>query len=423
MVVMVPSWPSAVATLAAFLWIPSSPFVQSFVPESLYGVGDHSDNAGRSRQFSRQQPHDLPWFHHSSWIMMPSSRRSDAAGNGNSRKRRMAPTDEPTSSLPPSTTPRRRRKNKYATFSKVESLALDPLEQLVAESATQNLRLEVEAVAERRRMQRRRTRIVAGGNEVGTEPSSISSGSDASTAASLPFPDAKNIDPYDPTTFGYLPIGTILGPHGVYGWVKVRGDTDFPHRLTEPGVRHLRPARKRAPRAVQLVTGRHCFQNEYLVLLDGCETRDDAEILRGATLYVREEDKAPVATLGNGQQEYLVSELYGLRVFVQEESSSASTLGDDVSRAMEPIGIVGGVVFGDDVSDVPLGYDMLEIALDDSSATRNQFVLIPLVPELVPVIDTLNGMVCINPPAGLLDLTYVREEKTRIKGFLPPAKS
>jgi hypothetical protein len=37
------------------------------------------------------------------------------------------------------------------------------------------------------------------------------------------FPDETDIDPYDPTTFGFVEVGVVLGAHGVHGELKVRG--------------------------------------------------------------------------------------------------------------------------------------------------------------------------------------------------------
>ena len=92
------------------------------------------------------------------------------------------------------------------------------------------------------------------------------------------------------------------------------------------------------------------------------------------------------------------------------------------------VGKVGGVVFGEDLSGVEgFGQDMLELILprgegaDGMASFRDELVLIPFVPEIVPIVDVKGSAIYIDPPAGLLDLTYVREEKVRIKGFLPPS--
>ena len=44
------------------------------------------------------------------------------------------------------------------------------------------------------------------------------------------FPDNKNIDPNDPASFGFIEIGTVVGPHGVHGEVKVKSSSGFPKR-------------------------------------------------------------------------------------------------------------------------------------------------------------------------------------------------
>ena len=55
------------------------------------------------------------------------------------------------------------------------------------------------------------------------------------------------------------------------------------------------------------------------------------------------------------------------------------------------------------------------------ASLKDELVLIPFVPQIVPRVSIRDRAIFIDPPSGLLDLTYVREEKVRIKGFLPPA--
>lgn len=48
---------------------------------------------------------------------------------------------------------------------------------------------------------------------------------------------ATTIDPYDPSSFGFVEVGRIERPHGVNGEVKVRAVTDFGvQRLCTPGM-------------------------------------------------------------------------------------------------------------------------------------------------------------------------------------------
>jgi len=205
----------------------------------------------------------------------------------------------------------------------------------------------------------------------------------------------------------------------VKGWVKVKSSTDFAHeRLCTAGIRHLKPAKKRAPRQIILLQGKHRQNDEYLLELDGIESRDAARTLRGALLYVREEQKDDLAVQ---QEEYMVSDLVGLEVFLATDGD-----GDNIDKQF--VGNVGGVVFAEDLCSTPgIGHDYLEIILPrgigGTVSFRDELVLIPLVPQIVPRVDLEQGEIFIDPPAGLLDLTYVREEKTRIKGFLPSAEA
>lgn len=293
---------------------------------------------------------------------------------------------------------RRRRKNKYEQFSNVDQNAIDPFEAMIADSLQRNKQLEEELAAGRRRSR-----------------STNKSAPDIQPLAPLTFPDTKSIDPYDPTTFGYIEIATIGGAHGVYGLIKVRSVTDFSEqRLCTAGIRHVKPANKRAPRQVVLLEGRRGQGDEYFIKLEGIDDRDEAMKLRGSTLYVRDEEKMQPAT----EAEYIVSDLIGLDVYLHEQK--------DIGER-NFVGKVKGIVFADEVSDIPGLHDLLELSLPrgrgGTVSLFDELVLIPLVPQLVPVIDLKEGAIYLDPPTGLLDLTYVRGEKVRIKAFLPTPKT
>lgn len=131
-----------------------------------------------------------------------------------------------------------------------------------------------------------------------------------------------------------------------------------------------------------------------------------------AILYAREEDKAD-----KKEDEFLVSDLVGLDVFSTVENTNTTAL---------YVGKVGGVVFGEDISSVPGLHDMLEVILSKGNTSlpslSDELVLIPFVPEIVPMVDLAGGAIYIDPPTGLLDLSFVRKEKIRIKGLLQPCK-
>jgi 16S rRNA processing protein RimM len=238
------------------------------------------------------------------------------------------------------------------------------------------------------------------------------------------FPNTTNIDPYDPTTFGYIELGTILGPHGVRGEVKLSSTTDFAATricAEKPTIRHLKLPTRRSPREVMLLQGRAQLKDSmYILKLEGIGTREDAMKLKGSTLYAREEEEKPRME----QDEYMISDLVGLDVFLLNDDDKMDSV-DTLNCSS--IGTVNGVVLQEDVtstgSPVSLGYDFLEISLLRAKEEEQQLVMIPFVPQIVPHVDISEKQcIYINPPKGLLDLTFVRREKVIIKGFLPPGK-
>jgi len=233
------------------------------------------------------------------------------------------------------------------------------------------------------------------------------------------FPDNREIDPYDPTTYGYIELGTITGAHGIKGEIKITAVTDFAERLCQKGLRHVKRPTRRSPRRTLLLGGRHRKDDEYLIQIEGIADRDAANGLRGCVLYAREEEK--IENLDD--DEYMVRDLVGLDVFLKEGYKNE----EGCEEGNKFIGIVNGVVLTEDMSSVSgVGQDLIEISLPrgpgGTSSLKDELVLIPFVPQLVPQIDMSTKSIYIDPPFGLLDLTYTREEKTRIKGFLPPAR-
>lgn len=307
---------------------------------------------------------------------------------------------------------RRKKKNKYSQFSKADGLSQDPLDALISESEEKNRQLELET------MMRHNKPL----------PKDAVQQNEKRIRNQIEFPDTKTIDPYDPTTYGYTELGSIIGAHGVKGLLKIASVTDFSERLCQPGVRHLKLQTRRSPRKVQLLDGRHRMGDEYLIKLEGIGDRDAANKLRGAVLYARQEERPENV----GDDEYLVSDLVGLEVFLEEgygEEDEENEVSNDPSPGTRRqfVGNVGGIVLAEEMCEIPgLGQDLLEVVLPRGqgglASWRDEMVLIPLVPQIVPRVVLKDRAIYITPPSGLLDLTYVREEKVRIKGFLPPAE-
>ena len=297
---------------------------------------------------------------------------------------------------------RKQKKNKYAKFSKADKNTIDPYEQLIQESKEKVKQLEQE------QKQQAVPDIPI--------PKELSQ--------RLEFPNNKDIDPYEPATFGYVEIGTILGPHGVHGWTKVSGCTDFPERLTTSGMLlHIKPLRKRAPRKIVLAGGKMTGPDSFIIQLQDSYDRASAQKLKGATLYYSaQQDKVA------GKDDVVLSEMVGLDVFLIHNDNDDDDESENDGKGNHHVGIVRGVVLAEEMCSIPgLGQDMLEIEVehgerDPFDKKPKELVLIPMVPEIVPKIDLEERLIEIDPPAGLLDLTYIREEKVKIKGFLPPAR-
>ncbi|MEL6229096.1 MAG: ribosome maturation factor RimM [Cyanobacteria bacterium J06627_3] len=181
----------------------------------------------------------------------------------------------------------------------------------------------------------------------------------------------------------WLPIGRIVGPHGLNGEVRVYPDSDFPQRFEQPGKRWLLKPGATTPAPITLVKGR--FQDGkglYILKLAGINHRDQAEALRDAQLLVAADDRLPL-----DPGEFHVGDLMGLAVILQTTGEQVGTV-TDVYRA---------------------GNDLLEVALTpqnaaaDTSQDRPRTALIPFVEAIVPVVDLTNSRVEITPPDGLID--------------------
>jgi len=376
-----------------------------------------------------------------SWSSITTKRSADARPNetGQEEKRR------------------KKKKNKYANFSKTDNLQLDPFEELLSESENKRKELEREFSKKRNRYNGMYSDDDDDDDDDDLEQDHLLEETTSGTRERNKrlFPDNRTIDPYDPTTYGYTEIGTILGAHGVHGLLKIASVTHFSERLCRPGIRHLKAQNRRSPREIRLLEGRHRIKNEYLIRLEGIVDRNEAMKLRGSVLYARQEERPD----NIDEDEYLISDLVGLDVrlvtgYGEDDIEDGGSMDEDdptgkwevVSNTKDDnedheraaseetsvggklVGTVRGVVLAEEMCSIPgLGQDLLEVTLprgrSGTPSWKDEMVLIPLVPSIVPTIDVERGVIYIDPPGGLLDLTYVKEENVRIKGFLPSVSS
>eukprot|EP00306_Pavlova_sp_CCMP459_P002739 CAMPEP_0185178024 /NCGR_PEP_ID=MMETSP1139-20130426/30588_1 /TAXON_ID=298111 /ORGANISM="Pavlova sp., Strain CCMP459" /LENGTH=379 /DNA_ID=CAMNT_0027743835 /DNA_START=153 /DNA_END=1290 /DNA_ORIENTATION=+ len=228
------------------------------------------------------------------------------------------------------------------------------------------------------------------------------------------FPDAAAVDPDDPSTFGFLEIGRVVGAHGIRGHVKVHSFTDFgEERLCTPGERFIKAPSRLAPRPVELASGVRSRKLKdgqgamYNILLDGFSSRDEAQALKGCILFARVE-----ATLRNLQEdEYLVADLVGCEVLLAEDRDHA-------------VGTVVGLICADDITgNSALGNDILDVETVAPLGEEPDRVFIPFVPAICPEVDVEAKRIYIEPVPGLLDLTQpVADEEVFIRGLLPMAR-
>jgi 16S rRNA processing protein RimM len=179
----------------------------------------------------------------------------------------------------------------------------------------------------------------------------------------------------DQALSGWVEIGKILAPQGLNGEVRVYPDSDFPERFESPGQRWLLAPGSSEPEGVELRRGRYLSgKGLYVIQFAEITNREQAEARKGYRLLVPERDR-PLLEEG----EFYLLDLLGLEVFNQHTQA----------------------VIGSIVSIVPAGNDLLEVKTNLANPST---VLIPLVREIVPIIDLQNRRVEIAPPPGLLAL-------------------
>lgn len=158
-----------------------------------------------------------------------------------------------------------------------------------------------------------------------------------------------------------LSVGVVGPARGLRGEMLVRPTTDQPEERFAPGETvSLSDGR------VLEVAGARVISNRLCVFFVGVDTREDAEALRGETLW------APPLAEDDG---YYACDLVGLVAV----DTQGRTLG-------EVSGMRQGAV-----------QDLLTVA------TPSGEVLVPFVDALVPEVDLAGQRVVIDPPAGLFD--------------------
>jgi len=163
----------------------------------------------------------------------------------------------------------------------------------------------------------------------------------------------------------YLTIATVLAPFGLRGELKVRIETDFPERFALLSQVYLGPDHE--PFAFEAFRVHKGFG---LLKLKGCDSRDQAERLRGWEVQIPGEEAVPLPA---GQ--YYIYQIEGLAVYT-EEDEYLGTVQEVLSTGSNAVHVVQG----------PLGE-----------------VLIPALPDVVLKVDLEAARMIVRLPPGLLD--------------------
>jgi len=150
----------------------------------------------------------------------------------------------------------------------------------------------------------------------------------------------------------------------------VEPETDFPEERFRAGT-ELFWRRNDVDATVRIVEGRQ-HQGRWILTLEGVETMNDAETLRGIELQVPESALQP---LENGA--FYIHHLEGCVV---------------VTSAGQEVGRVTGVQFGS-------GAPLLKVADE-----RGEEVLVPMVEGICKEFDIRGNRIVIDPPAGLIEV-------------------
>ena len=160
----------------------------------------------------------------------------------------------------------------------------------------------------------------------------------------------------------FIPIGRVVAPWGIRGEVKVEVLTDFPDRFSCGEILYLQG------RAVTIKSSRY-RGNTAILKLDTIDSRNSAELIRGASLEVPFTELKPLP-----KGEYYRFQLIGLEVC----STEGKSLGK-ISNVM-PTG----------------SNDVYEVSTETGS------FLIPAIDDVVKSIDLDKGRMTIQIIKGLL---------------------
>eukprot|EP00600_Ochromonadales_sp_CCMP1393_P000474 CAMPEP_0174977346 /NCGR_PEP_ID=MMETSP0004_2-20121128/13555_1 /TAXON_ID=420556 /ORGANISM="Ochromonas sp., Strain CCMP1393" /LENGTH=385 /DNA_ID=CAMNT_0016228513 /DNA_START=238 /DNA_END=1395 /DNA_ORIENTATION=+ len=326
---------------------------------------------------------------------------------------------------------RKKHKNKYAKFSKK---AKDPLDAAIMKDQRQRAKASIDYSSPVR----------------GTTVPTLLASNGIEKSNNVTFQELAKIDPSDPFSFGYIKIGTVTAPHGVKGELKIQFESDFADTRLSPGsILYVKKPTRRSPRPVKVVSSRRQSDQVYLLQFEHIRTRIGASAFRRYLVYVKEQDRPPLE-----EDEYLIRDLIDLDCYLVSQRDSVER-GNTNRDTCRPVAKVVGVIPPDELCDpgaAALMHAQLELSVFDIGTSsivpvkddgvdapavtapfrdehqeqqqqeqQQRLCLVPLVPNIVPVVDISNGRLFLEPPAGLLETTYGQAGPRRVvvRGYLP----
>ena len=160
-------------------------------------------------------------------------------------------------------------------------------------------------------------------------------------------------------------LGAIAGAHGVRGEVRLKSFCDRPEAIADYG-----PLDGGDGRLLRITALTRPLKGGFAARIEGIDSREAAEALRGTRLYL---DRAALPE--PDEEEYYHADLIGL---------------DVVDLSGLRLGRIRGVAaYG--------AGDLLDVA----PAGGGDSVLVPFTREIVPRVAPGEGIVVVDPPAGL----------------------
>ncbi|WP_461171672.1 ribosome maturation factor RimM [Arthrobacter sp. Z1-9] len=177
-----------------------------------------------------------------------------------------------------------------------------------------------------------------------------------------------------------LQVARIGKPHGIRGEVTVQVLTDAPEDRFVPGTEFVVEPASAGP-----LTVNSARWNKDILLLgfDGIETRNEAETLRGAKLFIETEELDE-----DDDEGWYEHELVGLEARVGSR-------------------VVGKVAA---LNTMPV-QDLLLV-----KTPEGEEILIPFVEQIVPEVNIEEGFILLTPPDGLFELNSDQDAAQETEG-------